>query len=274
MAAKRRLEFKQGNSNKFYELTISETNSGTWNLNTKWGRIGTFGTEQNRAYTGPATVYFKANEKIKEKLKKGYEEVTSGKWESVPSEKKEVKENFSLPNVLNEKDIKLPKVWSKVREDLIPGELAVYEKYNDGRTKQRRNSLASKWKSLIEPNLKNKKIRDLHRVAWLFLRYTYLNYLSQVSSYKPAAMEAVRATVGQLKNNLNEVPDDQKEQIDSELKKFTCKLGPLTLKECEEGVNSLVDKLSKEIKEQERTGLGGVSRKRAKMLARKLNNNK
>ena len=258
MAKTRRFEFTQGSSNKFYEVTVSQDGS-KWNVKTKWGRIGQLGSEQNRKFAskGPADRF--ALKKISEKTRKGYVEIT----DDGPQERKS-------PHQEESKDVKLPKVWSKFQEELLPGERAVYEKHDDTRTKQRRQAIATRWKNLVESDAPNEEIKAVRKAAWLFLRYTYLNYLVSVSVYKPATHETARATVTLLHKKLKKLPENQRRVIDESLQKFTSKSGPLSLAECENGVNAFVEQLVHEIREKEKVGLGGVSRKRAQMLARRL----
>ena len=63
-----RLEMTEGNSNKYWEVTKRKDG----NYLASWGRIGTIG--QTKIYSK-----YDIDKKIDEKLKKGYEEVSSGK---------------------------------------------------------------------------------------------------------------------------------------------------------------------------------------------------
>ena len=276
----RRLEFKQGSSNKFYEVRIDWT-PDHWSVNTKWGRIGTTGTERSVTFNGRSEARRFANRKISEKLNKGYIETTSGNWEdleyTVDKDKTEkaTKAIDKVPgNIQKQTKVKLPRVWSKLQKDLLPGERAIYEKHDDNRTSQRRKNIASKWKVLVETTVPSEETTEVRKSAWLYLRYTYLRYLANVNSYTPAVQESAQATVSLLRKKLQELPDNQKAVIDAALKKYSDKTGPLSLAECEAGVNNFIDTLTLEIKEKEKVGLGGVSRKRAKMLARRLSKSK
>jgi predicted DNA-binding WGR domain protein len=260
---RRRLEFTQGSSNKFYEVTIAQKSESEWIVTTKWGRIGNIGTMQERKFTSEIFARTHASTKIGEKRHKGYVEVS---MESLEKE--------TSPDYLEESnEMKLPKVWPNLQGELLKGERAIYEKHDDQRTRQRRKAIASKWKVLVQSKASSQEIKDVQKAAWLLLRYTYLNYLVSVGSYKPATHEAARATVTQLREKLKSLPETERMVIDSSLKVFTLKSGPLSLKECEEGVNAFVNQMIYEIKEKEKVGLGGVSRKRAKLLARRLKEN-
>lgn len=67
-----RLEFKEGTSNKFWEIDLD---GSAYTL--RWGRIGTSG--QEKAFTFPSTLKAKteADKLIAEKKKKGYQEIAS-----------------------------------------------------------------------------------------------------------------------------------------------------------------------------------------------------
>jgi len=248
---------------KIEQITIG------WNVSTRWGRIGNTGTEQNRTFYHKVLAEQFAEQKVLEKAKKGYKEIITKTLVKV-SQNSEIP---TLSNTQSKSEVKLPRVWSKLQNDLLSGERVIYEKHNDKRTKQRRFHIASKWKLLISTPSPSEEIANIRKSAWLYLRYTYLRYLANVNSYTPAVQESARATVGLLYKKLQELPNNQKAVIDASLKKYSEKTGPLSLAECEAGVNHFVDTLTAEIKEKEKVGLGGVSRKRAKILARKLNKN-
>jgi len=69
-----RYEFKEGSSNKFWEITLSG-NSFT----TRWGRIGTDGQEKTQTFGSPAEAQKEYDKLVREKEKKGY--VIEGKGE-------------------------------------------------------------------------------------------------------------------------------------------------------------------------------------------------
>lgn len=261
MAQVRRFEYKEGSSNKFYEISV--VNENGWKVKTKWGRIGALGQMQEIPCPSEWRAKQVANQKIYQKTRKGYQEVTGGKKYRQPGSPPEVME-------LKESDkIRMPTHWAKFKSELLPGEIAIYEKYEDPRTSARRKALAQRYKELVLDKAEDEDVQKVREAAWLLLRFTYLQYLVQVSTYKPAAHELARATVTALKKKLIELPDNQKAAVDKGLKNFTTKSGPLSLAECDQGVNSFVDMMSHEIKERKKIGLGGISRKRARILARK-----
>jgi uncharacterized protein (TIGR02996 family) len=61
-------EFKEGSSNKFWEITLSG-NSFT----TRWGKIGTKGQEKTQSFSNPIEAKSEYEKLINEKTKKGYE---------------------------------------------------------------------------------------------------------------------------------------------------------------------------------------------------------
>lgn len=63
-----RYEFKEGSSNKFWEITL-EGESFT----TRWGRIGTDGQEKTQSFADAATAKKEYDKLVREKEKKGYE---------------------------------------------------------------------------------------------------------------------------------------------------------------------------------------------------------
>lgn len=262
MPKKRRFEYTEGSSNKFYEV-LEIYKPGNYKVRTFWGRIGTLGQMQDIPCHSSSMVRRIASEKASAKKRKGYYEV------SVEQEKEE-DEEVTLAELKEESGaITLPRVWKELREQLLPGERALYEKYDDTRTSQRRKTIASKYKALDLPNCKDEEIKEVRNAAWLFLRFTYLQYLVSICTYKPAAHEMARGAVSQLKKKLMELPDRQKKAIDDSLKEFTNKAGKLSLAECNKGVEAFTDKMITEIKEKQKVGLGGVSRTRVRILARK-----
>lgn len=269
-----RLEFKEGSSNKFYEVSIhpagDQTPRGSWIVRTKWGRIGNLGQMQEIPCASQTRAMITADDKVREKIKKGYVDVTP--QQKVPKNPPKVKEEAKELPVF-ETNVKLPAIWNKLKDQLLPGERNVYEKYDDGRTRQRRATLATKFKTLILEPCEEPEIKEMRASAWLFLRFTYLRYLSSVGTYKPATQELARATVSELQKKLQEIPDSQKEALDAGLKKFTRNCGVLSLSECNQGVEAFIETLTREIKEKHKVGVGGVSRIRAKMLKRRRRRN-
>jgi predicted DNA-binding WGR domain protein len=70
---RRRFEFSEGSSNKFWEIEIADTT-----LTVCWGRIGTGGKTQTKCFANPATARAEADKLIAEKLRKGYSEANGG----------------------------------------------------------------------------------------------------------------------------------------------------------------------------------------------------
>ncbi|MFO7565879.1 MAG: WGR domain-containing protein [Enhygromyxa sp.] len=68
----RRFEFREGKSNKFWEIEVDGST-----LRTRHGRIGTAGRESQKPYGTPASAARQAESAIASKLKKGYVEVDS-----------------------------------------------------------------------------------------------------------------------------------------------------------------------------------------------------
>jgi predicted DNA-binding WGR domain protein len=66
---KRRFEFVQGTSSKFYEVEVAGNA-----VNVTFGRIGTAGQTQTKHFTNSAEAQKHADKQIAQKLKKGYVE--------------------------------------------------------------------------------------------------------------------------------------------------------------------------------------------------------
>ncbi|MCI0361805.1 MAG: WGR domain-containing protein [Planctomycetaceae bacterium] len=66
---KRRFEFVQGASSKFYEVAVTGKSVGI-----TFGRIGTAGQAQTKQFTDSAAAQKHAEKQIAQKLKKGYVE--------------------------------------------------------------------------------------------------------------------------------------------------------------------------------------------------------
>lgn len=66
-----RVEFCDGNSNKFWEVEVSGTE-----VTVRWGRIGTAGQTKSKAYLDGAAALRDAQKQLAGKLKSGYQQVT------------------------------------------------------------------------------------------------------------------------------------------------------------------------------------------------------
>lgn len=75
------LELSEGQSHKFYEVTVIETL-----VTIRYGRIGATGQSSSSNYATPEKAQAEANKKINEKLKKGYVRVTSQGDSSTPDD--------------------------------------------------------------------------------------------------------------------------------------------------------------------------------------------
>lgn len=69
-----RLEFKEGSSNKFWELALSEAE-----YTVRWGRVGANGQEKKFTFPSSLKAKTEADKLIASKKKKGYVEVSKGK---------------------------------------------------------------------------------------------------------------------------------------------------------------------------------------------------
>ena len=65
--AKRRFEFVEGNSSKFWEVSVNARE-----VLVRWGRIGTTGQAETKTFADAAAAGKHADKKIQEKLAKGY----------------------------------------------------------------------------------------------------------------------------------------------------------------------------------------------------------
>lgn len=71
--AKRRFEFEEGNSSKFWEIQLDGESVTTW-----WGKIGTAGQSKTLDFDSEAEAKKQYDKLVVEKTKKGYEEVGGG----------------------------------------------------------------------------------------------------------------------------------------------------------------------------------------------------
>ena len=71
--AKRRFEFSDGSSNKFWEIEVHGEG-----FTTRHGKIGTAGTEVAKTFDSADEAQKGAGKLVGEKLKKGYSEVGAG----------------------------------------------------------------------------------------------------------------------------------------------------------------------------------------------------
>ncbi|MBE9052474.1 DUF1963 domain-containing protein [Nostocales cyanobacterium LEGE 11386] len=81
------LELSDGQSHKFYEVTVNGTE-----VNIRYGRNGTTGQSTNSTYATPEKAQAQAIKKINEKLKKGYVQVSSLGDRPTPSEQMRAQE--------------------------------------------------------------------------------------------------------------------------------------------------------------------------------------
>ena len=68
-SGKRRFEFSEGSSNKFWEIQVSGKK-----FTTRHGKIGTDGTEVNKEFSSPEEATKESEKLVREKVKKGYVE--------------------------------------------------------------------------------------------------------------------------------------------------------------------------------------------------------
>ncbi|WP_426751224.1 WGR domain-containing protein [Myxococcus sp. Y35] len=87
-----RYEFKEGSSNKFWEITLSGNT-----FTTRWGRIGTDGQEKTQTFASPAEAEKEHDKLVREKEKKGY--VLAGKGEDDEGGEDEGAEAASNPEL-------------------------------------------------------------------------------------------------------------------------------------------------------------------------------
>jgi predicted DNA-binding WGR domain protein len=69
---KRRFEYTEGSSNKFWEVTVSKVS-----VTVCFGRIGTGGQMQTKSFADATTAQKHADKLVAQKLGKGYVEVTA-----------------------------------------------------------------------------------------------------------------------------------------------------------------------------------------------------
>ncbi len=73
MSGNRRFEFKDGSSNKFWEISADDEN-----VTTVWGRIGTDGQSKTKSFSSIALAEKEYDKLVKEKTAKGYVEIKGG----------------------------------------------------------------------------------------------------------------------------------------------------------------------------------------------------
>ncbi|MCI0562787.1 MAG: WGR domain-containing protein [Nitrososphaera sp.] len=70
-------EYKMGTSNKFYKITVVETDNGSATLTTRYGRIGTNGRVDTQTFHHYNLAVLHAEDLVDEKLRKGYKQVSA-----------------------------------------------------------------------------------------------------------------------------------------------------------------------------------------------------
>src|SRR6476661_8124981 len=71
--AKTRYEFKEGTSNKFWEIELEGTS-----LTTHWGKIGGSPTNQTKSFPDEAAAQKEHDKQVRKKEKEGYQLVSGG----------------------------------------------------------------------------------------------------------------------------------------------------------------------------------------------------
>lgn len=101
----RRFEFKQGRSNKFWEAWTEDKIAVT-----HWGRIGTAGAYQRKDFRTPFTAEEHIRNAIREKLAKGYVEVSvsptlvaADKWTPVQPPVSSTVKQEEVPDIILER---------------------------------------------------------------------------------------------------------------------------------------------------------------------------
>ncbi|AGC44676.1 WGR domain-containing protein [Myxococcus stipitatus DSM 14675] len=89
-----RYEFKEGSSNKFWEITLEGKT-----FTTKWGRIGTDGQEKTQSFDSPEAALKEHDKLVREKEKKGYELVDGEDGEDGDGDEVEAVEGKSNPEL-------------------------------------------------------------------------------------------------------------------------------------------------------------------------------
>lgn len=92
------LEFHDGNSHKFYEVTLIEST-----VNVRYGRVGTQGKTFSDSYISPEQAQAAADKKLNEKLKKGYSRPN-------PPDPAPATDSASIPSLLEAIDATTPTV--------------------------------------------------------------------------------------------------------------------------------------------------------------------
>lgn len=89
---KRRFEFQEGNSSKFWEVEIKGSSVTTW-----WGKLGTAGQSKTKEFDSPEKARKEHDKLVAEKTDKGYEEVFGKKASSTKQTTKTTAAKKSLP---------------------------------------------------------------------------------------------------------------------------------------------------------------------------------
>ena len=70
----RRFEFEEGSSKKFWDISVEGAD-----VTTRWGRIGTEGQQKSKTFASAAAAKAEHDKLVKEKVGKGYIELTAAK---------------------------------------------------------------------------------------------------------------------------------------------------------------------------------------------------
>jgi hypothetical protein len=172
--------------------------------------------------------------------------------------------------------IELPDNWNELKSRLTPGEIIVYEKYNNSETEKRRNSLSKTYKKLSEMEESSTEAKELLNASFTFLRCAYLHTLMSTNIYKPGITDILSICVNELTKSLNELDNKYRGQIDKILSKYkdNIKFKKLTIKRTEEGAIYCFKQLSLQFKIRENLNSDGVNRKRFRHIIKNISKEK
>ncbi len=230
----------------------------------QWGTIGSSRRQEcGRSFQLTKTAQAFAARAVAQKLEAGYIlKSAEGLAVERPTEKK------VTPKVV------IVESWEDIESELLAGEKVVYNLADQNKlTLPRRKALVAGYQAILYE--KSEQANRVREAVWKLLRLANLTYLLRVATFKPDIKEVVRATIAELVQEMHSVSRPTKGLIES---KFEGILGSMSaesvIEKIEADLKLTTEALVKEIKVKENISIGGISRKRAKRIARLLKKEK
>jgi hypothetical protein len=234
----------------------------------RWGRIGTTGRRRKKRFCSKELMNKTVESWVTRRISKGWEEKTEEVQDVLSrigliNTLKRVRKSISPDSQETSHRIRLPGNWGRIRPLLEPAEAAIYENYNDSRTRHRRDHLSLKYTTLLGLEAEE-EYWEAHEIAWKLLRTAQLRFLLSLNLYSPTRQEAGIYALEELCKDLKRQYPERRKHIIISLQSMEAR--NLSIKKSERQVAKFIDMVSKDIELAKGVGSGGTSLDRVKIL--------